>query len=146
MHLDRTALALAPLSNFGWSIAHDVVVRRDCIDHLVIGPGGTFAIDTRVVTGAVRVDRDQVTTTAAGRSAFPSDLWAHESRGHAAEANKMLSNQLAQRVPVAAVVVIWGDFPQRRVDGHNVTFIHGDELAAWLRAHPARLELQLASA
>lgn len=134
----RTALALAPLRNVGWSITHDIRARRVTIEHLAVGLGGTFALAARSTPGTVRIVGDQVSIAGAGGETFSGDDWAHEAREHAAEANKLLSTSLAQRVPVSAVVVVWGDFPQRRVEGHNVTFVHGDELAAWLKSRPVR--------
>jgi hypothetical protein len=34
------------------------------------------------------------------------------------------------------VLVIWGDFEQRRVEADGIAYVHGDELADWLRARP----------
>jgi hypothetical protein len=35
-------------------------------------------------------------------------------------------------------MVIWGEFPQRIVDG-RCSFVHGDAVAEWLRGQPARI-------
>lgn len=136
----RTSLALAPLRALGWSVTHDVCRERDSIEHLVIGTAGAFAVDSHIAAGSVRVDGDQVRITLPGTTSptFPNDVWAHDARLRAAEANKLFSTQLSQRVAVNAVVVIWGDFAQRRVEGHNVTFVHGEDLAGWLKSRPAR--------
>jgi len=136
----RTALALGALRSAGWSITHDVPAQRAVIEHMALGPAGSFVVESHTVGGSVRIDGDQVSTTMPGMATrtFPSDAWAHDARLHAAEANKLFSTQLSQRVIVNALVVIWGDFPQRHVEGHNVTFIHGDDLVGWLKARPAR--------
>jgi hypothetical protein len=136
----RTSLALAPLRALGWSVTHDIGRQRHSIEHLVIGTSGSFAIDSHIAVGPVRVVGDQVTMTLPGTTTqtFPSDAWAHDARLRAAEANKVFSTQLSQRVTVGAVVVIWGDFAQRLVEGHNVTFVHGEDVAAWLRSRPSR--------
>jgi hypothetical protein len=46
---------------------------------------------------------------------------------------------------VIPVVVFWADFPEWRAEHDGVTYIHGDELAGWLRslasANGARPEL-----
>jgi hypothetical protein len=136
----RTALALSPLRNLGWSVTNDVGDERHRIEHLVIGTAGTFAIESHTVVGSVRIVGDQVTRTVPGSASHPvpSDTWAFDARLRAAEANKLFSAQLSQRVLVSAVVVIWGDFAQRLVEGHNVTYVHGDDVAAWLKSRPAR--------
>lgn len=42
------AAALAPLAMHGWFVLHDrVVAHRGNLDHLVIGPGGVFAVDSK---------------------------------------------------------------------------------------------------
>lgn len=39
---------------------------------------------------------------------------------------------------VTAVVVLWSPFPARVVEGNQIVFVHGDELARWLRARSRR--------
>lgn len=41
----------------GWLTLHDVDTGRGNIDHVVIGPGGIFTIETKSHRGRVRVDR-----------------------------------------------------------------------------------------
>ena len=141
----RTAQMLEPLRRAGWSVEHGIRRHRFnvdfTIDHLVVGPNGPFAMQTKVVTGSVRIDRDLVSITRPGASRpdFPSDAWAHHARSLAAEANHLLTERTGSAISVPAVVVIWGTFPQRCVSGHNVTFVHGDDLAGWLLAQPHRL-------
>jgi hypothetical protein len=45
----RTARLLDPLERQGWVVLHDLAVpgSRANLDHLVIGPGGVFAIDSK---------------------------------------------------------------------------------------------------
>lgn len=57
-----TAEALAPLEAQGWVARHDVAWParpRANIDHVVIGPGGVYVIDSKNWSGDVEV-RDQV--------------------------------------------------------------------------------------
>jgi hypothetical protein len=46
-------------------------------------------------------------------------------------------------------VVLWADFPARRVEHDGVIYLHGDQLVNWLRSLPtanvARSELARAS-
>lgn len=40
-----------------WSVMHDVTLGRGNVDHLLIGPGGVFTIETKSHPGPVRVAR-----------------------------------------------------------------------------------------
>ena len=54
----RTARLLAPLERQGWAILHDLAVpgSRANLDHLVIGPGGVFVIDSKQYSGRLQLD------------------------------------------------------------------------------------------
>ena len=54
----RTARLLAPLERHGWAVLHDLVVpgSRANLDHMVIGPGGVFVIDTKQYRGRLQLD------------------------------------------------------------------------------------------
>lgn len=41
----------------GWHAIHDVSLGRGNVDHILIGPGGIFAIETKANRGRIRVDR-----------------------------------------------------------------------------------------
>ena len=56
----RTARLLAGLERHGWAVLHDLAVpvpgSRANIDHLAIGPGGVFVIDSKQYRGRLRLD------------------------------------------------------------------------------------------
>ena len=54
----RTARLLGQLERQGWAVLHDLAlpVSQANIDHLVIGPGGVFAIDTKQYRGRLQLD------------------------------------------------------------------------------------------
>jgi hypothetical protein len=54
----HTARLLAPLERHGWAILHDLAVpgSRANIDHLAIGPGGVFVIDSKQYRGRLQLD------------------------------------------------------------------------------------------
>ena len=54
----RTARLLDPLEQHGWAILHDLAIpgSRANIDHLVIGPGGVFVIDSKQYRGRLQLD------------------------------------------------------------------------------------------
>jgi hypothetical protein len=55
----RTARVLAALERHGWAVLHDLAVpgSRANIDHLVIGPGGVFVIDSKQYRGRLQFDQ-----------------------------------------------------------------------------------------
>jgi hypothetical protein len=54
----RTARLLDPLERQGWVVLHDLAVSssRANIDHLVIGPGGVFVVDSKQYRGRLQLD------------------------------------------------------------------------------------------
>jgi hypothetical protein len=54
----RTARLLSQLERQGWAVLHDLTVpgSRANIDHLVIGPGGVFVIDSKQYRGRLQLD------------------------------------------------------------------------------------------
>jgi hypothetical protein len=55
----RTARVLAALERHGWAVLHDLALpgSRANLDHLVIGPGGVFVIDSKQYRGRLQLDR-----------------------------------------------------------------------------------------
>jgi Nuclease-related domain len=54
----RTTRLLDPLERQGWAVLHDLAVpgSRANLDHLVIGPGGVFVIDSKHYRGRLQLD------------------------------------------------------------------------------------------
>jgi hypothetical protein len=54
----RTVRVLAVLERHGWAVLHDLAVpgSRANIDHLVVGPGGVFVIDSKHYRGRLQLD------------------------------------------------------------------------------------------
>jgi hypothetical protein len=134
----RTAKVLRPLRRRGWTITHDVQRDRGNLDHVLVGPPGVFLLETKVRAGTVSLedgiltvryldDPDEVVTL---------PRLAAQMRGRAKElrANYRLANGTLPWV--TPVVVLWADFPDRRIEYDGVTYVHGDELVRWLRSLP----------
>ena len=53
-----TARLLDPLERHGWAVLHDLAIPRSRanLDHLVMGPGGMFVIDSKQYRGRLRLD------------------------------------------------------------------------------------------
>ena len=52
----------------------------------------------------------------------------------AAEVSRRIGAVTGKAPWVQAVVVLWGDFPQRLVADDRLVYVHGTELVRWLRS------------
>jgi hypothetical protein len=54
----RTARLLGPLERQGWAVLHDLALpsSQANLDHLVIGPGGVFVVDSKQYRGRLQLD------------------------------------------------------------------------------------------
>jgi nuclease-like protein len=131
----RTARLLAPLERQGWAVLHDLAVpgSRANLDHLVIGPGGVFVIDSKQYHGRLRLDPS-------GRLWHGRYLLAPTLRAVSFEAD-----QAAQVLPdpgmaVVPIVAVHGaQIPWGKVVVEGVPVVPAQRLPSMLRALPAVL-------
>jgi Nuclease-related domain len=121
---------LKPLERVGWRVIHDIPNARGNWDHVVVGPGGLFLLDTKTSERKAFVKDDRLYL---GRTTFNGAAF----RGSA----KSLHTALAEHRPpfAQAVVAIWADFPARHQEERDVIYIAGGELAEWLSSRPPKL-------
>jgi Nuclease-related domain len=131
----RTAQLLGPLERHGWAVLHDLAVPHSQanIDHLVIGPGGVFVIDSKQYRGRLQLDPS-------GR------LW--HGRYPLAPTLKAVSfeaDQAAVVLPDPGVVVVpimavhGTQVPRGKVVMNGVPVVAAGRLPSMLRALPAVL-------
>jgi hypothetical protein len=139
----RTARTLRPLLRSGWHVVHDLDwPGAGNVDHLVVGPGGVFVLDSKAWSGVVSVDDAGATITPRDN---PDAAWtARGQRGRQARAGTAVARALASRSGLAVpqpepVVVVWARFPQRAECAGGVTYVEGEHLADWLLSQPQRL-------
>jgi hypothetical protein len=130
----QTARELDRLTHGGWRPVHDRALDRCNVDHIQIGPGGVFVIETKNWKGRIGVNERGVTQDGTVR-----DSVAPSARRAALQINQRIAANGVKPGWVNAVVVFWGDFPQGMVEQDKVTYLAGEKLAEWLRAQPARL-------
>jgi Nuclease-related domain len=142
----RTARALRALEPAGWHVRHDMLADWGNRDHVLVGPSGVYLLDTKSPAGVVRVDGDVVTVDRPDdpRGSYRLERLASALRAESARLKADLEDA-AGRTWVQAVVVVWGEFPQRVVGGDRIAFVHGDELVAWLRDRPVTLRAEQAA-
>jgi hypothetical protein len=132
----RTARLLDPLERHGWAILHDLAVpsSQANVDHLVIGPGGVFVIDSKQYSGRLQLD-------ASGR------LWhGRYPLAPTLRAVSFEADQAAQVLPdpgvvaVVPVVAVHGaQVPWGKVVMNGVPVVAARRLPSMLRQLPAVL-------
>jgi nuclease-like protein len=131
----RTARLLAPLERYGWAVLHDLAIpgSRANLDHLVIGPGGVFVIDSKQYRGRLQLDPSGRLWH--GRHPLAATLRA--AQFEADQAAQILPDPGVAVVPIVAVhgaQVPWGKVV---VDG--VPVVAARRLPSMLRELPAVL-------
>jgi hypothetical protein len=131
----RTARLLAPLERHGWAVLHDLafVGSRANLDHLLIGPGGVFVIDSKQYRGRLQLD--------------PSgQLWhGRYPLAPTLRAVDFEADQAAQILPdpgmaVRPIVAVHGaQVPWGKVITNGVPVVAARRLPSMLRALPAVL-------
>jgi hypothetical protein len=131
----RTARLLGPLERHGWAILHDLGLpgSRANIDHLMIGPGGVFVIDSKQYRGRLQLDPF-------GR------LWhGRYPLAPSLQAVSFEADQAAQVLPDPGVVVVpivavhGAQVPWGKVVVEGVPVVPARRLPSMLRQLPAVL-------
>jgi hypothetical protein len=131
----RTARLLGPLEQLGWVVLHDLAVpgSRANIDHLAIGPGGIFVVDSKQYRGRLKLDPS-------GR------LWhGRYPLASTLQAVSFEADQAAQVLPDPGVVVVpivavhGAQVPWGKVVMNGVPIVPAQRLPSMLRQLPAVL-------
>jgi Nuclease-related domain len=134
-----TGRSLRELESQGWRIFHDLDASHGNIDHVAVGPGGVFLLDSKRWRGSVTVEGDSAVVR---RLEDPELQWRFSSPAHvkglAVEVSEAIRASTRATVWVTPVIVVWGEFAQV-VGGDTCKFVHGDALARWLNDQPARI-------
>jgi hypothetical protein len=131
----RTARLLGPLERHGWAVLHDLAVpgSRANLDHLVIGPGGVFVIDSKQDRGRLQLDP----TGRLWHGRYPLAPILRAVSFEADQAARVLPDPGVAVVPVVAVHgarVPWGKVV---IDG--VPVVSAKRLPSMLRQLPVLL-------
>jgi hypothetical protein len=131
----HVARLLEPLVQQGWGVSHDLRVpgSKANIDHVVIGPPGIFAIDTKHYRGRLRLSPDGLLWH--GRTFLAPTLSATRW-----EADKLQARIGAPDIAVVPLVAVLGAMvPYGQVTAHDVTVIPARRLPGLLRSLPPTL-------
>jgi hypothetical protein len=128
----RTARLLSPLERQGWVVLHDLAVpdSRANLDHLVIGPGGVFVVDSKQYRGRLHFDPS-------GRLWHGRYLLTTVLRAVSFEADRA-AQVLADPQVVAPIVAVHGaQVPWGKVVTQGVPVVSARRLPSMLRTLPA---------
>ncbi len=130
----RTARLLSPLERQGWVVLHDLAVpgSRANLDHLVIGPGGVFVVDSKRYRGRLRLDSSGRLWH--GRYPLTPTLRAVEF-----EADRAAQVLADPQVVVPIVAVHGAQVPWGKVVTQGVPVVSARRLPSMLRTLPAVL-------
>ena len=137
-----TARALKPLLREGWHAIHDLQNEYGNIDHVLIGPGGVFLLDSKWIEGEAEISDDGLIV----RRIEDSDLTytnhqglGKRMRGAAKGLHTRIRESSRINEWVCAVVVIHGRFAAEPQTVQKVTYVGLDKLVDFLRSQPVRL-------
>jgi hypothetical protein len=137
----QTGRVLKRLEQHGWHSVHDRAGKYGNLDHIVVGPGGIFLLDSKNLSGTVMLAEAGLKTDYADapRDGFTHTSLAGAMRGASAHLKDRIAATTELTGWVQAVVVIWGHFPEAEAERDKVVYVSGDHLEAWLSRQPDRL-------
>jgi nuclease-like protein len=135
-----TARALRALGP-DWYVRHDVEGRFGNLDHIVVGSGGVFLLDSKNLSGRAEVDEGVLHVRFPLSPADDRDYTRLPRAlfGAAAGLRERLKYELGWIVDVHPVVVLTGLYPQRRAEAGRLVYLAVDELVPWLNEQPRRV-------
>ncbi|WP_455926143.1 nuclease-related domain-containing protein [Pseudomonas putida] len=142
-----TAQLLSPLLTEGWKLFHDLPGQRGNIDHVLVGPQGIFAIETKYRSkrrsqkgkdsALVEYDGTRLRFANGAYETLPLE----QARATSTELSKMLMGKLGHSIPVTPVVALPGWFVKytARLDSKFVGVIN-PKSHGWLKQRAQTLD------
>jgi hypothetical protein len=130
----RTARLLGPLERHGWAVLHDLAIpaSQANLDHLAIGPGGVFVIDSTQYRGRLQLDPS-------GRLWHGRYPLAPNLRAVEFEADQAAQVLADPQVVMPIVAVHGAQVPWGKVVVDGVPVVPARRLPSMLRALPVLL-------
>ena len=127
-----------------WYVRHDLQARYGNLDHVVVGPGGVFLLDSKNLGGRALVENGvlQVRFPESPIDDYACTGLPRTLYGRAAALRERLKADLGWIVEVHPVVVLLGLFPERRAEAGRLAYLQVDELVPWLLEQPTRVAPQ----
>jgi len=129
-----TSNGLRRLRRAGWTVIDHVPFEERNVDHVLVGPSGVIAVESKYSSGPWQIVGDEL------RGPVGDPIG--QAREGARKIRLLLQSELiGVRVPVAAALAVWGP-AQRQMKGgravRGVWLLVGSESQEWARQIPAR--------
>lgn len=133
---ELVAARLAKLPAGSWFVFHDLPIgdRGANVDHLVIGPGGVFSLNTKNLTGKVWVAERTLLHNGRKTDYLP------KARREGERVAGLLSTAVRWPVAVRPVVVVICDDFTVKAQPPDVSVVARRRITPWLTAQPAVLD------
>ncbi|MBU1866554.1 MAG: NERD domain-containing protein, partial [Actinobacteria bacterium] len=102
-----TGKILNRLRRTGWQVIHDVEINGGNIDHVLIGPSGAVAIETKYRTAEWTLTGSSISETTSGRSLPWTDQLLGQTKRQALDLRSLLMAG-GIRTDVLPALVLWG--------------------------------------
>jgi hypothetical protein len=137
----KTGDILKRLEKDGWRSVHGRQARFGDLDHIAVGPGGIFLLNTKNLAGSITVEVDGLTASYrdSPRRSFTHTKLAPTMRGDAKHLKERIRAVTGLTYWVQPVVVIWGDFDSSEIQHDGIAYLEGRRLRDWLQNQPHRL-------
>ena len=132
---EPVARQLSKLDPARWLVLHDIAIgtRGANVDHLVVGPGGVFTLNTKNVRGKVWVAERVFMTNGHRTDYLPKAVREAE------RVSRLLSRAVGGIVPVRGVIVVMCDSFKVKAQPLDVTVVRRREVRPWLEKRPTAL-------
>lgn len=142
-----TAQLLTPLLGEGWQLFHDLPMKRSNIDHVLVGPTGVYAIETKYRSKrlslkgkeAAQAEYDGSSIRFAGGA--NEHLPVQQAQAVAGELSKWLHGKLGEPMNVVPVVALPGWFVKTtQKPGNGQAYVINPKVHYLLQKRPAQIE------
>jgi len=117
-----------------WHVFHDFVAGGYHVDHVLVGPTGIYAVETKNWRGRVTVEKGEMIVD--GRLADRSPLLQTQRQ---ADAVKVALKNAGQECEVSPVLCLASDtFAERLQSVGGTTVLNASSLVAWVQDGPGR--------
>jgi hypothetical protein len=131
----RVAKALLPLEGHGYLLLHDVQTGHGNIDHVVVGPTGVFALETKAWKGRVYVKKGQVLT----RNGVDETRTVRQAVGEAMEVRRRMARLGMKPWVQSYVVLTRTKLPRGPIRLSKVAVLEVGDLVAEVLSKPESL-------
>jgi nuclease-like protein len=130
------ARALAPLLGHGYEVLHDLDLGHGNVDHVVVGPTGIYAIETKASRGRFYFGSEGRLM----RSGLPAERMRTQAVGSAQRVRQRLAACGQEHFVIAVLALTKATLPKGPMNLRLGYAVEAASLAAWISRRMPRLE------